>query len=53
MGFRKGKGTRDAVFQLRTISEKIIDTDTEKVMRGKKHEEEDKNAMLCGLSESI
>src|SRR6267154_2011260 len=31
MGFRKGKGTRDAVVQLRMISEKIIDMDTEKV----------------------
>ena len=36
MGFRKGKGTRDAVFQLRMISEKIIDMDTEKVKQRKK-----------------
>src|SRR6267154_692337 len=36
MGFRKGKGTRDAVFQLRMISEKIIDMDTDKVKQRKK-----------------
>ena len=31
MGFRKGKGTRDAIFQLRMISERIIDLNAEKV----------------------
>ena len=36
MGFRKGKGTRDAIFQLRMISERIIDLNAEKVIRGKR-----------------
>src|SRR6267154_1550290 len=36
MGFRKGKDTRDAVFQLRMISEKLIDMDIEKVKQRKK-----------------
>src|SRR5437867_4289177 len=36
MGFRKGKGTRDAIFQLRMISERIIDLNAEKVIKGKK-----------------
>ena len=36
MGFRKGKGTRDAIFQLRMISERIIDLNAEKVIKRKK-----------------
>src|SRR5437867_13422090 len=36
MGFRKGKGTRDAIFQLRMISERIIDLIAEKMIKGKK-----------------
>src|SRR5437867_13324179 len=36
MGFRKGKGTRDAIFQLRMISERIIDMNAEKVIKEKK-----------------
>ena len=36
MGFRKGKGKRDAIFQLRMISERIIDLNAEKVIKGKK-----------------
>src|SRR2546425_4812786 len=36
MGFRKGKGTRDAIFQLRMISERIIDLIAEKVKKRKK-----------------
>src|SRR5437867_561275 len=36
MGFRKGKGTRDANFQLRMIGERIIDLNAEKVIKGKK-----------------
>ena len=36
MDFRKGKFTSDAVFQLRMISEKIIDMDAEKVKQRKK-----------------
>ena len=35
MDFRKGKDTRDAVFQLRIIKEKMIDMNTEKVIQGK------------------
>ena len=35
MVFKKGKGTRVAVFQLRMISEKILDMDTEKMIWGK------------------
>src|SRR6267154_4050637 len=46
MGFRKGKGTRDAVFQLRIISEKIIDMDTEKVKQRKKRKKR-KKLYLC------
>ena len=36
MGFINGKGTRDAIFQLRMISERIIDLNAEKVREGKK-----------------
>src|SRR5437867_1067995 len=36
MGFRKGKGTRDVIFQLRMISERIIDLNAQKVIKGKK-----------------
>ena len=36
MGFRKGKGTRDAIFQLRMISERITQMNREKVIQGKK-----------------
>ena len=46
MGFRKGKGTRDAVFQLRIISKKIIDMDTEKVKQRKKTKKK-KPLYLC------
>src|SRR5258708_23740608 len=46
MGFRKGKGTRDAVFQLRMISEKITDMDIEKVKKRKKTKER-KKLYLC------
>ena len=30
MGFRKGKGTKDATFQLRMISERVLQIKTEK-----------------------
>ena len=54
MDFRKGKGTRDAVFQLRMISEKIIDMDTEKVKQRKNIKKKKKTIpMLRELSESI
>ena len=36
MGFRKGKGTRDAVFQLRMISEKITQMRENRRKKGKK-----------------
>src|SRR3989442_12406190 len=36
MGFRKGKGPRDAIFQQRMISERIIDLNAEKVINGKR-----------------
>src|SRR5437867_3159987 len=36
MNFRKGKGKRDAIFQLRMISERIIDLNAEKVVKRKK-----------------
>src|SRR3989441_4760928 len=36
MGFRKGKGTRDAIFQLRMISERITQMNREKEIKGKK-----------------
>src|SRR5206468_679923 len=35
MGFRKGKGTRDAIFQLRRISERITQMNKEKEIQGK------------------
>src|SRR4029077_8903198 len=35
MGFRKGKGTRDAVFQLRMISERVQKLNTEVEKKGK------------------
>src|SRR5437867_1853230 len=35
IGFRKGKGTRDAIFQLRMISERIIDLNVEKAIKRK------------------
>src|SRR3989442_15066679 len=46
MGFRKGKGTRDAMFQLRMISERIIDLNAEKVIKRKTDEEEKTLLML-------
>src|SRR3989442_654190 len=36
MGFRKGKGTRDAIFQLRMISERITQMNREKEIKEKK-----------------
>src|SRR3989441_4222356 len=36
MGFRKGKGTRGAIFQLRMISERITQMNREKEIQGKK-----------------
>ena len=36
MGFRKGKDTRDAIFQLRMINERITQMNTEVLNQGKK-----------------
>ena len=36
MGFRKGKSTRDAIFQLRMISERVTQMNTEKEVQEKK-----------------
>ena len=36
MGFRKGKGTRDAIFQLRMISERISQMNRENEIKGQK-----------------
>ena len=36
MGVREGKGTRDAIFQLRMISERITQMNREKEIKGKK-----------------
>ena len=36
MDFRKGKGTRDAIFQLRMISERITQMNREKAIQGKR-----------------
>src|SRR3989441_7635464 len=46
MGFRKGKGTRDAIFQLRMISERITQMNREKVMQGKKKKKVKKKIYL-------
>ena len=53
MDYRKGKGTRDGIFQLRMISERIIDLNAEKVIKGKTDEEEKTVLMLRRLSESF
>src|SRR3989442_9785215 len=48
MGFRKGKGTRDAIFQLRMISERITQMNREKVIQGKKKKQmKRKKIYLC------
>jgi hypothetical protein len=48
MGFRKGKGTRDAIFQLRMISERVQQMNIEKEMRGKKKtQKKPKKLYLC------
>ena len=36
MGFRKGKGTRDAIFQLRMISERVTQMNTKKEVQEEK-----------------
>src|SRR6266516_4305149 len=46
MGFRKGKGTRDAIFQLTMIRERITQMNTEKEIQGKK-KTKGKKLYLC------
>ena len=47
MSFRKGKGTRDAIFQLRMISERIVtQMNKEKEIQGKITTKK-KNIYLC------
>ena len=53
MDFRKGKGTRDAIFQLRMFSERIVDMNTEKVIKGKKTTKRKTVLMLRRLSEGF
>src|SRR5688572_5343820 len=46
MGFRKGKGTRDAIFQLRMISERVTQMNTEKEVQEEKTKK-GKKLYLC------
>src|SRR6267154_530342 len=46
MGFRKGKGTRVAIFQLRMISERVTQINSEKEIQGNKATKE-KKLYLC------
>ena len=45
MDFRKGKGTRDAIFQLRMISERVTQMNRKKELQGKKTKK--KKLYLC------
>ena len=45
MGFRKGKGTRDAIFQLRMLMERVTQLNREKETRDEKFEK--KKLCLC------
>src|SRR5881296_2276888 len=48
MGFRKGKGARDAIFQLRMISERITQMNREKeIQEKKKMKMKKKKIYLC------
>ena len=47
MGFRKGKGTRDAIFQLRMISERVTQMNTEKEAREGGTKKKAKKLYLC------
>ena len=46
MGFRNGKGTRGAIFQLRMISERVTQMNREKELQGKKTTKK-KKLYLC------
>ena len=52
MGFRKEKGTRDAIFQLRMISERITQMNKEKEIQGKMTTKK-KKYMFRRLPESV
>ena len=46
MGFRKGKGTREAIFQYRMISERVTQMNTEKkIQKGKTKKKEKKSCL--------
>src|SRR2546425_282023 len=48
MGFRKGKCTRDAIFQLRMISERITQMNRDKKIKGKKKKKTKRKKMyIC------
>src|SRR5688572_26733805 len=48
MGFRKGKGTRDAIFQLRMISKRVTQMNTEKeVVQDGKTKKKEKKLYPC------
>ena len=47
VGFRKGKGTRDAIFQLRMLSERVLQINTEEETQGKKTEKKGKQLYIC------
>ena len=47
MGFRKGKGTRDAIFQLRMISERVTQMNMEKEVQDEKTKKKGKKLYLC------
>ena len=53
MGFRKGKGTGDAIFKLIMISERVIQMNTEKWYKEKGKEGEKIVLVLCRLSKGI
>ena len=47
MGFREGKGTRDAIFQLRMIRERVLQMNTEKEIPEGKTEKKGRKIYLC------
>ena len=54
MGFRKGKGTRDAIFQLKMITERVTQMNNVKELQDGNFKKKKKKIYLCcGLSKSI
>src|SRR5688572_20154176 len=47
MGSRKGKGTTDAIFQLRVISESVTQINTEKEIPERESKKKKKKLYLC------